>query len=240
MKKPVVFFVAILLMLFNAAQLSAGEAEKRVAKEIGGLLIEEFKPDSLKLKISDGGSFIWAEMVGANIEAIRIENMKLRAMLKEAPKQALSGDKYGLANLIMMSEGEVVLLEKDVNNYFLAGINTKGFSNLKFDFTPEGFSADGIFSAKFLFTIKIRLKAKGVLGLQADGVYLENTAIYVEGVKQPESLTSMIIGKVNPLLPFKKIPFPVSFKKIKMTDTSAIMTSDPKPFTKGESWSWHK
>jgi len=241
MKKISVFlFALIFTFILLCAPLFAGETEKAAAKEIGGLLVKEFNPDSISVRISNGGSFAWAEMSGGNIEGIRIEGMKLRAMLRGMPKEVGRDDKYNLANLVMMSEGEVVLLEKDVNDYFKKGINTKGFSNLKFDFSPAGFTAEGMFSTKFLFTIKIRLKATGVLGLQKDGLYLEKTAIFVEGVRQPDSLTNMIVGRVNPLLPFKKIPFPVSFKKVIMTDTSAVMTSEPQPFTGGETWNWHK
>lgn len=238
--KKIVVMVLLFLAILHSSPVSAGEKEKRTAEEIGSLLVSLFHPDSIIVKISNGGSFAWVETSGASIDGIRIDKMKLMAMLKSFPKTIQSEDKYELANLIHMSYGEAHLREKDVNDYFLRGVDTSGFSNLKFDFTPQGFKANGLFSAKFIFDIRIRLSAKGVLGLREDGVYLENTSIFVEGIKQPETLTNMIIGKVNPLLPFNKIPFPVSFKKITMTETEAIMTSNPQPFDEGELWTWQK
>ncbi len=240
MKRIILPLILLAALIFIPSGASAGEHEKQIAKEIGNQLITLFKPDAVKVVISNGGSFAWAETKGAVIEGIRIDTMKLRAMLKEVPKSVDSNDKYMLANLIMMSEGEAVLLEKDVNDYFLKGVDTKGFTNLKFDFTPSGFVANGLFTAKFIVTIRIRLMAKGVLGMRPDGVYLEKTNIYVENVKQPDSLTNMILDRINPLLPFTKIPFPVKFKSITMDDNAAVMTSNPKLFTDGESWSWKK
>lgn len=239
-KKIILFIFSLIFIIISPAASNAGEQEKRLAEEIGTMLVTLFQPDSITVKISNGGSFAWAETEGANIDGIRIDKMKLMAMLRDIPKKVGTENKYELANLIHMSYGELHLKEKDVNNYFLSGIDTRGFSNLHFDFSPNGFKANGLFSAKFIFNIRIRLSAQGVLGLREDGVYLEDTSIFVEGVKQPDSLTKMIIGRVNPLLPFKKIPFPVYFKKITMTDSEAILTSEQKPFTFGESWSWHK
>ncbi len=240
MKKIILLIIMLFFTVAAPSRLYAAEQEKYIAEEIGSLLVSLFQPDSITVKISNGGSFAWAETTGAHIEGIRIEKIKLMAMLKEIPKKIRPEDKYELANLIHMSYGELHLKEKDVNDYFLSGVDTRGFSNLHFDFTPKGFRANGLFSAQFIFKIRIRLRAQGVLGLREDGIYLENTSIFVEGVKQPDGITNMILGKVNPLLPFKKIPFPVYFKKIAMTDTEAVLTSDPKSFTFGESWSWHK
>jgi len=240
MKKILFLILTIILIALPSTASNAGEQEKRFAQEIGSMLVTLFQPDSITVKISNGGSFAWAETEGANIDGIRIDKMKLLAMLRDVPQKIGTENKYDLANVIHMSYGELHLKEKDVNNYFLNGIDTKGFSNLHFDFTPNGFIANGLFSAKFIFNIRIRLRAQGVLGLRNDGVYLENTSIFVEGVKQPDSITKMIVDRVNPLLPFKKIPFPVYFKKITMTDSEAVLTSEQKPFSAGESWSWHK
>lgn len=228
----------IMALVTFPSQLMAGEHEKNVAKQIGNLLITQFQPESIKVTISNGGSFAWVEATGMKIEKVRIENMKLRAMLKAIPDKVGANDKYDLANLIMSSKGEMVLAEKDVNDYFKTN-TTSGFSKLKFNFTPQGFSAEGLFSANVVFKIHIRLKATGVLGLEKDGIYLEDTSIYVEGLKQNDDLVDYIIGRVNPLLPFKKIPFPVDFSSITMTDKAAIVTSRPQPIS-GESWSWHK
>lgn len=240
MKKIFMYILISLVILSSGQAVFAGEHEKEIAKQVGTQLVNLFQPDAVSVTISNGGSFAWAEATGAVIDNIRMENMKLSAMLREIPKEVKSGDKYELARLVMMSEGEAVLLEKDVNAYFQKGIDTSGFSNLKFDFSPEGFKASGMFSAKFIFNIRIRLSAEGKLGLEPDGIYLKDSSIFIEGVKQPDSLTNMIVGRVNPLLPFSKIPFPVKFRNIKMTDTSAVITSDLRPFQNGETWSWKK
>ena len=136
MRRFILPLILMLALVLSPSGASAGEHEKEIAKEIGNQLITLFHPDAVKVVISNGGSFAWAETKGAVIEGIRIDTMKLRAMLKEVPKSVDSNDKYMLANLIMMSEGEAVLLEKDVNDYFRKGVDTKGFTNLNFDFTP--------------------------------------------------------------------------------------------------------
>jgi hypothetical protein len=239
MKKVLTAALVMMALVAFPSQVLAGAHEKNIARQIGNLLITQFQPESIKVTISNGGSFAWVEATGMKIEKIRIENMKLRALLKDIPQKVGSNDKYDLASLIMSSKGEMVLAEKDVNNYFRSN-NNSGFSKLKFNFTPQGFSAQGLFSTTVVFNLHIRLKATGVLGLENDGIYLEDTSIYVEGLKQNDDLVDFIIGRVNPLLPFKKIPFPVEFKKIYMTNNAAVVTSDPQPIGNGESWSWHK
>lgn len=239
LKKLFAFLIFFLFFVFPQA-LFAGYYERSLAKGIGEILIKNFNPESLNVVISQGGSFAWAEASGVRLGGMRVDNMKLRAMLRDIPGEIEKEDKYSLSSMIMMSWGEMKLLEKDVNEYFKRGVNTKGFSHLNFDFTPDGFTVNGIFSAKFLFRIRIRLSAEGKLGIRPDGVYLEDTVIYVEGVRQPKSITNMIINRINPLLSIKKIPFPTKFKRIIMTQDSAIVTSDPQMFTYGERWQWRK
>lgn len=229
----------MLILLFSAAAFAADDAGR--AREMGEMLVKLFAPETIAVTISEGGNFAWVEAKGAIIDKMRIEDLKLRAMIKNTDEPIDTSDSYALAKLIMMSKGELTLLEKDVNNIFQKdGIETKGFSHLAFDFKPKGFTAEGMFTAKFLFTIKIRLRAQGVLVLETDGIYIDDMAIFTEGVPTPDGLLKMVSDRINPLLSFSKIPFPVEFKDIKMTDTAVILTGYPDKFKGGTTWTWKK
>ena len=91
-----------------------------------------------------------------------------------------------------------------------------------------------------IIKINLDLKAKGRLGLKQDGVYLEDTVIYAEGIKQPENITELVTGRVNPLLPFSKIPFPVSFSSMTMKNGEALLTGEPKKIDVGSVWRWNR
>lgn len=233
--------VAMLVCLF-APLVPAGTsfADDGRAREMGEVLARLFTPESITVRISEGGSFAWVEAKGAVIDKIRVDSLKLRALIKDTGEPLDKNDKYALAKLIMMSEGELTLLERDVNNLFKGDIETKGFSNLVFDFNPKGFTANGLFTAQFIFTIRIRLKAQGTLALHPDGIYVEKVKIFTEGIQQPDGLATMVTERINPLLSFEKIPFPVEFKKITMTEDAAILTGYPEQFKGGKSWSWNK
>lgn len=229
----------MLVILLSASAFAADESGR--AQEMGEMLVKLFTPETISVTISEGGSFAWVEAKGAIIDKMRIENLKLRAMIKNTDQPIDKSDSYALAKMIMMSKGELTLLEKDVNNLFQkGGIETKGFSHLAFDFKPEGFTAQGMFTAKLLFTIKIRLRAEGVLALEKDGVYVDKMAIFTEGVPTPEGLLKMVSDRINPLLSFSKIPFPVEFKDITMTNSAAILTGYPDKFKGGTTWTWRK
>lgn len=220
--------------------VSAGEREKALAAEIGSALVSQLSPDSVSVVVSGEGTQAWVEVKGAMISKTRMESMKLRATLKNVPEDGAAGYGSRLSEFIASSYGEAALAESDVNDYFSSGADSGGFSNLRFDFRPEGFAASGVYKAEFLFNLQIALDADGILGLREDGVYLENVSVAVQGVKQPDNVTQLIIGKINPLLSFKDIPFPVEFSRITMSASHVVMTSDPKPLTDGERWSWHK
>ncbi|MPN12355.1 hypothetical protein SDC9_159673 [bioreactor metagenome] len=139
------------------------------------------------------------------------------------------------------SRGEIVLSERDVNDYFASGKSSGGFSELRFKFFPRGYHAEGKFEADLMIIkIKLDLRAEGKLGLRADGVYLEDTVIYAEGRKQPENITELVIGRVNPLLPFAKIPFPVSFSRMTMKNGEALLTGEPKKIAGDNVWRWKR
>jgi hypothetical protein len=205
-----------------------------MADHIATLLGEKFAPESLVVSVLDSRAY--AEMRGAILSGIRIDAMKLDALLTNSDG-ALSDDVDSLASLIGYSKGEITLLEKDVNAYF-EGNDKKGFSRLAFDFKPDGFRADGIFSAEFLFTLKIRLAATGVLALKSDGVYLDDVSIYVEKVRQPSMLTNQIISRVNPLLKWSGIPFKVVFNEVTMDDDAARMSGGPQKYDGGSEAEW--
>ncbi|MDR1515055.1 MAG: DUF2993 domain-containing protein [Synergistaceae bacterium] len=236
------FILIVLTAFFSAApgepasQAYTGVSDADMAGRVASLLGESFSPDSLFVTVKESRAY--AEMNGVVMSGIRIDAMRLNALLTNRDA-ALSGDVDALASLIGYSRGEIVLLEEDVNAYFATN-EQSGFSNLRFDFSPSGFTARGVFSAEFIFTLRIRLAAKGVLGLGRDGVYLENTAIYVENVKQPDALTQQIISRVNPLLEFSDIPFKVVFDTVTMDDTSAKMSGSPAKITGGSTVEWKK
>ena len=233
------FLATIFVLLVLALPCWAAPAaptDSEIASHMAKLLGEEFKPDSVTVTVKE--SISYAEMKGAVISKIRIDTMRLEALLTGRDKP-LTNDARALASLIGFSRGEIVLTEKDVNAYFAVN-EQSGFTNLKFDFTPKGFRADGLFSADFIVKFRIRLAATGVLALRPDGVYLDKVAIFVENMKQPEILTSQIISRVNPLLEWKSIPFKVEFKKISMDDTAARMTGNPKKFEGGSTNTWKK
>lgn len=237
-----VLFAAVFIILFQTAPLSASEAEMSVAAGLGGMLIEQFQPEKLEVTVSNGGSFVYAEATGAVIEDMRVEKIRVEAMMKEPPRDIRIEKKYELADLIYFSKGEVVLLEKDVNDYFVKNFeDIKGFTNMRCDFSTRGFSASGTFTAKFIFTFSVNLKATGVLSLRSDGIYLDDTEFFISNVKQPQYIAGQILKEVNPLLEFKEdIPFPVSLKKLTMTDTKVVATGYPKRFSGGEAWSYSR
>lgn len=241
MKRPIfVLALTCLLMSIFALTAEAGYADSKRAAEMGGMLVELFSPESIEVTISEGGSFAWVEAQGAVIDKMRVDNLKLRAMIKNIKEPIDRKDSHNLAKLILMSNGELTLLEKDVNKLFSGDIETKGFSNLVFDFQPTGFKAEGLFTAKFIVAIRIRLRAVGVLKLHDDGIYVENIEIFTEGVKSPEGLVRMVADRINPLLAFDKIPFPVAFNKLTMMNGAVVLTGNPERFTGGSVWRWKK
>jgi hypothetical protein len=229
---PVGVLVLILpLLLCLVAPGAASETDHRaLAGSIARQLMAKFSPE--RVEVTTDGRMAYAEAVGAVLDGIRIDSMKLEAVLRSAPRTA-SADMEDLANRILTSKGEIVLTERDVNAYF-AKNEESGFTNLKFDFGRSGFRASGVFTAEFLFTLRIRLRAEGTLTLRPGGVYLDQTNIYVENIRQPEALTNRIIERVNPLLEFASIPFPTKFKTLTMDETRVMMTGDPKPLSSGE------
>ena len=226
-------FCAVLCM---ASCSRAMPSDMEVAEHIARLLGEEFKPEIITVTVKESRAY--AEMKGATMSKIRIDTMKLDALLTNRD-QKLEDDVDSLPNLIGFSRGELVLAERDLNAYF-GEYEKRGFSNLKFDFKPEGFRAEGVFSATFLFTIKIRLAATGILSLGSDGVYLDKLKVYTENIQQPEMLTDQILSRVNPLIEWTQIPFKVEFKEIVMDGEAARMTGYPKPIEGGSTAVWQR
>jgi hypothetical protein len=227
-----VFIIAACLVLDPPA--NADPSDRELAGTLVRLLGEKFSPESLEVTVA--GSRAYAEMRGVVLSGIRIDGMRLDAMLINAGS-VTAEDARDLASLIGYSKGELTLLERDVNAYFDSN-DTRGFSNLVFDFSGEGFRADGIFTASLLFTFRIRLAATGHLALKSYGVDLDGVSIYVENIKQPSSLTDKILSRVNPLIEWDSIPFRVAFKDIRMDDDSAVMTGYPERMDGGETAVW--
>jgi hypothetical protein len=232
----VITAILFVILAVPLCEARADVADTEMAQRIASLLGEKFSPDSLAVTVRESRAY--AEMRGVVISGIRIDSMKLNALLTNN-QAVLSDDVDALTALIGYSKGELILLEDDVNAYFDAN-EKSGFSNLHFDFSPSGFKANGLFSADFIFTLRIRLAANGILGLRPDGVYLENVVIRVENVRQPDALTNQIISRVNPLLEFSDIPFKVEFDTVAMDDSSAKMSGSPEAITGGSTAIWKR
>lgn len=228
-------FFAVCLVALLPCPSRADVSDQEMARHIASLLGEKFSPESVTVTVRESRAY--AEMEGAVLSRIRIDRMRLDAILTNRD-QPLSNDVESLTDLIGYSRGEIVLLERDVNAYF-GNNDTRGFSNLVFDFKPEGFRAEGLFSATFLFTLRIRLAATGVLALASDGAYLEDVRIYAENIKQPDMLTDQVLSRVNPLIEWSDIPFKVEFKTVLMDDEAACMTGAPQPF-EGATHVWRR
>ena len=233
-------FLSVLLLLCSLLaplpEAEAGPDPKALAEEIARELGKKFRPD--QLTVTTDGSTAYVEARGAWIDKIRIDSLRLEATLKPE-RTPVSGDADALAGLIASSVGELTLLEKDVNGYF-AKNEESGFTGLHFDFTPSGFQAKGVYSATFLFTFRIRLAATGVLALRPEGIILDQVAMFVEGLKQPDSFTARVVSSVNPLLEFRDIPFPVTFKRLTMTEAEVTLTGGPKRLDQGATAVWKR
>lgn len=230
-----VFLLAAAFWPWLAPAQAQERSDMEVASHIARMLGQGFHPESVEVTVKDSRAY--AVMRGATLSKIRIDTMRLDALLTHLDAPLDGNDVKSLSKLIGYSKGELVLLERDVNAYFDAN-ETRGFSKLVFDFKPTGFRADGVFTAEFLFTLRIRLAATGVLALHTDGVYLDDVAIFVEKVKQPAALTRQIVERVNPLIEWSDIPFKVEFKKITMDEDAARMTGYPEPFEDGARAEW--
>ena len=234
-KKFLILAAAAAAMI--ASQACAGELEVEAARKIGEALKNEFNPDYISVTVADGGRKSWAECAGAKISKFKIKEIKLEAEIDPSKLQnAASGDE--IMECIEGSKGEITLAESDVNEYFKENGGSGGFSDLIFDFTKKGYKAKGRFQADLLIMkLDLNLEAEGRLALKSDGVYLEDTVIYADGSKQSDTITQLIVDRVNPLLSFSEIPFPVEFSRIKMTDSEVTMSGSPAKTGRGEHWS---
>lgn len=236
-KKLLAFTAAALMM---AGEACAGTDEADAARKIGEALKNEFSPDRVSVTVAEGGRRAWAECDGARISGIKIKEIKIDAAIDpEAVKKAGTGEE--IMGGIKSSKGEITLAERDVNEYFADGGGASGFSGLTFDFTPKGYKAKGRFEAELLvLKIDLDLKAEGKLELKDDGVYLSDTVIYAEGARQSDTITELVTERVNPLLSFSDIPFPVEFSRLSMTGDAVTMSGNPEKAGRGESWNWEK
>jgi hypothetical protein len=89
-----------------------------------------------------------------------------------------------------------------------------------------------------LFTLRVRLSAEGDFALRPDGVYIDNAAIYIENQQQPEFIKDQALKRANPLMTWSEIPFKIVFRSIKMTDSAAVMTGNPRDFDGGTMVVW--
>ena len=222
-----------------AGEAYAGTAGNAAAERIGEALIKAFSPERVSITVAEDGGRAWAECESAKIAGIRIKSVKLDAEIdREQLKNTASG--IDIMGCIKNSKGEITLAERDVNDFF-SNSAAGGFSSLVFDFTPNGYKAAGHFKADLLMLqLDLDLQAEGKLGIESDGVYLEDTVIYAEGSRQSEMITDLVIEKINPLLPFSAIPFPVEFNSIIMTEEEVTLSGAPESPGEGETWDWSR
>jgi hypothetical protein len=230
-------FMIMLAALFLPAAFFPSECfgltDFEMASSLAEKLGDEFDPESLSVKVRDNHAY--AEARGIFLSGVRVDTLKIEAMLTSS--EVPEGDAESLASIIGYSWGEVTLLESDVNGYFKEH-ESRGFSDLEVEFSPEGFRASGIFTASLLFTFRIKIAASGKFGLRPDGVYIEDAMIYIQNVRQPGFLVREMMERANPLLEWSEIPFRVVFKTIAMTDRSATMSGAPRDFDGGVSVTW--
>jgi hypothetical protein len=205
-----------------------------MASALAEKLGDEFNPESLSVKVLDNHAY--AEARGVFLSGVRVDTLKIEAMLSSS--EVPEGDAESLASIIGYSWGEVTLLASDVNDYFREN-ESRGFSDLKVELSPEGFRASGVFTASLLFTFRIKIAASGKFGLRPDGVYIEDAMVYIQNVKQPGFLVREMMERANPLLKWSEIPFRVMFKTISVTEHAATMSGAPRDFEEGELVTWN-
>lgn len=221
------------LLLFLHSPTAWAAPDGLAAKKICALLSEQLRPERAVVTVK--GAYAWTEIRGARLFGLRIERMRLRAKLKKYRAAQIKED---FTKIIESSQGEIVLKEEDLNNYLAEGVEFNGFSALRIDFGPEKSVARGLYHAKVLFKVKMRIMAKSRLSLEENALCLRDTEVFVEGIKQPQSMTDKITAVINPLFSFSDIPFPVKFNKLIIDGESAAVTAAPNPVRGGETRSY--
>ncbi|WP_172634041.1 LmeA family phospholipid-binding protein [Thermanaerovibrio velox] len=214
---------SLALLLLGALVLFArphsamgGDADNlKTAQWICDALFSRFSPEEASVTVNGQRAFVTVK--GLSLDGVRVERIRLDAKIDPSAKD--------LSSMVLFSRGELLLLEKDINSYF-AKNEESGFRDLRFRLTPSGFEAQGIYSAKFIFNITVRLKANGVLALKPDGIYLDQVGFFVEGRRQPEFFTNEVLRSLNPILSTSDLPFPVLFKQVQMGDGYVALISD--------------
>ena len=231
-KIPALLCISALFFFWHSHSAWAS-SDGLAAKKICALLSEQLHPERVVVTVK--GSYVWTEIRGASLLGLRVERMRLRGKMKKYQAAKIKDD---FTKLIESSQGEIVLKEEDLNNYLADAGEFSGFSGLRIDFRPEKSVARGLYHAKVLFKVKMRIMAKSRLSLEEDSLYLRDTEVFVEGVKQPQSMTEKITANINPLFSFSAIPFPVKFTKLVIDGESAAVTAAPNPVRGGETRSY--
>ncbi|MCX7828948.1 MAG: LmeA family phospholipid-binding protein [Thermanaerothrix sp.] len=212
---------ALLLALSAAALASADPKEDlKVAQGLCDALFARFSPEEAAVTVNDRRAFV--EVKGLLLDGIRVDSIRLDAKIDPLAKD--------LSSMVLFSRGELMLLEKDLNAYFSKN-EESGFRDLKFRLSPSGFEANGIYSAKFIFNITVRLRAQGKLALRPEGIYLDQVGFFIEGRRQPEFFTQEVLKSLNPILATSDLPFPVIFKGVRTGDGYVALYSDLIPLS---------
>lgn len=218
-------FLATLLVLCSLATqggesaLAATRDDQEVAQRLCDALFERFSPEEVQVTVNEDRAFVQAR--GILLDGVRVELIRLDARIDRSSRD--------LESMVRSSMGELTLLERDVNDFF-ARNERSGFSNLSFRLLEDRFEAQGIYNAKFISSIRIRLRAEGILALRDHGIVLDRVGFYIEGRRQPEAFTEQILKSLNPLLSTSDLPFPVRFREVRMSRGSVSLLSGLKPF----------
>ncbi|MCR5335686.1 MAG: hypothetical protein K6E42_03940 [Synergistes sp.] len=223
-------FCAVLIAAAFASLCDARTKEDAAAALIGEKLRDELCPEKIEVQVSKGCQKAWIRCRGSIISGLRVELMELSALLSGT--LPADEDLADLAGMISDSNGKMILLENDVNNYFADGHNSSGFSDMRFRFRDKYYTASGRFESDMLFTtIELDINARGTLALRPDGIYLDSTEISVEGKTVHEKLASFITDSINPLLAFGKISFPVRFSSVSISAGRILVDGSPGKIT---------
>ena len=220
------FLWALLAAAAFAAPSYARTKEDMTAAVIGEKLKEELSPEKIEVHVAKGCQKAWVMCRGSKLSGLRVELMELSALLS-GPLD--TGENLEtLAEMISESFGKMILKESDINKYFAEGHGASGFSDMRFRFKDDRYTASGRFESDLVFTtIELDINARGSLVLKTDGIYLDGTEISVEGKTVHDRLVSLITDSINPLLSFEKIPFPIRFSSVRIPAGSILIDGSP-------------
>ena len=200
-------------------------------------LIHRFHPDAIELVLDaepdETGAVrrLYAALTGAVYEGIRIDSLSLEAVFCVFRTVRDSGGTE-LTELASSVNGyfDARLRERDLNDFLVGrvvdGNGDEKWKKVRVDFLPSRLSARGYYSNSGLTAL---VELDGMLEL-VDGtqVILSDYALRINNADQA-SFVEEAIRKAQPLLDFRKFPFPVVLKSLVITDDSISLATRVPP-----------